>query len=112
MSRTYWRLVAWASTVGVLLLCFLPSDNVPTPEVQNMDKLFHALAFFIVGFAWVRSGRSWKWALVIGLLLAAGTEVGQRLLQNGRHGDPIDFAADMAGVLLGVLVARRVRPPR
>ena len=48
MSRTYWRVVAWASTTGVIVLCFMPGDDVPTPEFVNADKLMHALAFSLV----------------------------------------------------------------
>lgn len=112
MTARYWRLMAWASTVGVLVMCFTPAKSVPQHEVFQADKLFHVLAFLIVGYAWRRSGLSTMRALVIGLLLAIGTEIGQTLLGQGRQGDVLDVLADVIGTLLGVLMAARLRSPQ
>jgi glycopeptide antibiotics resistance protein len=112
MTARYWRLMAWASTVGVLVMCFTPGSSVPTQQIFQADKFFHVLAFLIVGYAWRRSGVSTTRALVIGLLLAVGTEVGQSLLDVGREGDLLDVLADVIGTLLGVLMAARLRAPQ
>lgn len=102
-----WRLLAWASTIGVAVLCLVPGPDLPEAPVMSHDKVLHALAFFVVGFAWRRSNLAWHRSLLVGLALAAGTELGQAYLVPGRHGDWIDFAADTVGLILGILALPR-----
>ncbi|MDJ0523367.1 MAG: VanZ family protein [Planctomycetota bacterium] len=101
-----WRVLAVLCTSAVLVMCFLPGDATPSAPVVNLDKVVHVVAFAAVAFAWRRSGLSATRTLALGLALAVITEVGQSLLQQGRSGDVLDFAADAAGVLLGLLLAR------
>lgn len=103
-----WRLLAWASTLGVILMCFLPSENVPDTGASGMDKVFHALAFFAVGYSWRRTGLAAGRVLALGIALALGTELGQALLSRDRSGDWLDAGADIAGVVLGLIVHARV----
>ena len=103
---TRWRLLACACTVGVLVLCYLPGDATPHPPIVNLDKVLHGLAFCAVAFAWRRAGLTVLQTLALGFGLAAVTEGGQALMQSGRSGDVGDFAADLGGVALGLLLAR------
>ena len=105
MPRSVWRLVAWGITILVVGLCFLPGDDIGGPQVMDYDKLLHGLAFAAIGFAWVRSGFDLVGTLVLGLVLALGTELGQQYLVEGREGDVLDLAADVGGLLLGTLIA-------
>ena len=50
-------------------------------------------------------------SLLIGIALAVVTEVGQALFGADRSGDLVDAIADTVGVILGVLVASRLRRP-
>lgn len=100
LRRTFFALL-----LGVSLAMFLtPGGNV-SANAPN-DKLVHLLTF--AGLA--VSGR---WAgvapvrLGLGLAAYAGvTEVLQSVLPIDRHGDVRDLAADVAGILLGLVLSR------
>ena len=95
--------------ITVLALCFMPMDDVSRfPRFIlgfPIDKVVHFLMFFpfpllaflafdpytdtvpsTLAFAGV--------TLVVGLLLAVGTEWGQDILTDYRNGDPMDLVAD------------------
>lgn len=112
MTTRSWRLLAWLSTAGVLVMCFVPGSGVPQHEVFKSDKLFHVLAFLIVAYCWRRSGLTSAKALLVGILLALGTEIGQELIGMGRQGDVLDVLADSIGTVLGVAIAACLAPAR
>ncbi len=109
MTRHRWKTLAWAGTLGVLVMCFLPRRDVPALDAWGLDKLVHAAAFFAVGFCWCRATGNVRGAILIGLLLAVGTEVIQQAFIDGRHGDVLDIVADAFGLTLGTLLAARAR---
>ena len=85
-----------------------PSTDLPTPSAPlPLDKLVHAGMFLCFGALWMgalrgpprtRTGR----VVILGLLFAAATEVGQGLLPTGRTPSVLDAGADMLGLLLGI----------
>ena len=104
---------------GVLFLCFGRFDNAPSVEWSFLgipsDKLVHFCMFFpfpILAFlafdqytdtvpktlAFVGI------TLVVGVLLAIGTEWGQAHLTDYRSGDPKDLAADATALVLSSLL--------
>jgi len=105
MTRTRWKLFAWAGTLGVLVLCFLPGNDLPDVDALGADKLLHAAGFFVLGICWRRATGSARGALLIGALLACVTELVQYLFVAGRQGDLHDIAADLVGLALGTLLA-------
>ena len=102
MASNLWRLVAWASTVGVAVLCLLPGPNLPDAPVMSHDKVLHAVAFFVVALAWRRSGLGLLPTLLVSLALGGGTELAQHYLVRGRTGEWADLAADSVGIVLGL----------
>ncbi|MDA1195976.1 MAG: VanZ family protein [Planctomycetota bacterium] len=106
-QQTAWRALAWLSTLGVLVMCFLPGDDVPSAGLAGLDKVLHFAAFFVVAYAWRRSGLSTTRVLAIGLLLASATELGQHWLVPGRQGDWIDWLSDAGGVVASLALAHK-----
>lgn len=105
------RGAAWAWTVAVFVLLWMPPP--PPPEIiwWWWDKLVHLglMAAFAGLWTWagVRGARLWP----LGVLVGAVTELGQGLLP-WRHASWDDFGFDVLGVGLGWLVARWLWPPR
>ena len=101
LTRKLWRLIAILGTGAVIVLCFMPGRHVPAPSVIGLDKFFHALAFFAVAYAWHRSGLAAGHVLLLGLLLAAGTEIGQAILDGlGTTENPIPVVASRSTIAI------------
>jgi VanZ family protein len=81
----------------------------------GFDKVAHFGLYFVLG---ALAGRAWRvdaapnalLVIVLALAVGAGDELHQRGVPT-RTADPLDFAADATGVLLGfaALAARRWR---
>ena len=93
-----------------LVVLYLPGSDVPQTgfEVPGLDKTIHVLAFAAPTWAAVRLGSSWWWALPFAVH-APVSELVQHAWVPLRTGDPVDVVADLAGVVLGVVAARRRR---
>lgn len=80
-----------------------------TPTVESglpLDKLVHLGLFAVVTWLGLRAGLP-RAGLVIAMVVQAGiSEMTQWLFLPQRGGDWWDFAADLAGIGLGVLLAR------
>ncbi len=103
------RLGLYALAVLILLvLCVLPSDDLPDPGTG--DRFEHLAAWFVLtitGYALApnRSLAIPAFALGYGALV----EVLQGVLPSGRHSDPLDLLADAQGVAIAVVVFLAVR---
>jgi VanZ family protein len=103
-----WR--AWAPAVvwAVLLLAVSSRPSVPVDLDGGRDKVAHFLAYLVFGALLARAaGRrgAFLGAVAIGLAFAAVDELFQGLIP-GRVPDVMDWVADAAGVLTGVLLYR------
>jgi VanZ family protein len=75
-----------------------------------MDKLAHAAEYAVLGF--LLSGgfaqrRAWIPALLAGAVFGAGDELFQAVIP-GRDSSLLDWAADVAGLLVGAATRRHV----
>ena len=122
MKRKYtilFRVLFVLYVIAVLALCFLPMDDVSRfPRFLlgfPIDKVVHFLMFFpfpILAFLaydpytdTVPSTLAFAGiTLVVGLLLAVGTEWGQDILTDYRSGDPMDLVADSIALLCGTVI--------
>ena len=96
-----------AAMLVVFALTMMPLPEM-TQVVSSQDKFEHAIAFFVLMLlgsgGWPgRIGRVAVGLSAYGLLI----EICQHTLTINRFGDPWDWAADSAGVLLGWLLVRR-----
>lgn len=87
-----------------MLLWSPPTDSPPL--FPHDDKVFHALAFSGIGASWWWATHRLRVVWSIGVVMAVGTEIVQSLLPWPRTMEPLDMAADVVGVGLGLLAAR------
>lgn len=110
---TFARGVFAAVVLLSLVVLFLPASGVPGSP-PGVDKLVHAALFAALAGTgrWAGLG-AWVLGVVL-LVYAASSELVQGLPALARSASIADWAADGAGVLLGLalwdLLARR-RPP-
>ncbi len=120
-QKTFFRILFLLYIAGMMYLCFGHFENAPSIEINFLgiptDKLVHfgmffpfpVLAFLAFDPYTETKGKTFLCVgvtLLIGLLIAFGTEWGQASLTDYRSGDPLDFLADSIGLFLGsVLVA-------
>jgi VanZ family protein len=97
-----WVVASLLLLVAVIYLSLAPNQEVPTPG--NFDKLQHAFAYAFLA-AWftglVAKRGYWKVALALAALGLA-MELLQHFMALGRQGDPLDMAANMLGIGIGV----------
>ena len=88
-------------------MLFAPSDG-GVPPFPGVDKVVHVTLFAALAFT-----ASWRFGPLPVALAAVGAYAGfselvQGLALPGRSGDPVDVLADLAGVTIGWLLARRL----
>ncbi|HET6231994.1 MAG TPA: VanZ family protein [Longimicrobiaceae bacterium] len=114
------RVRAWAPAIGWMAMLFIVSSfhHVPSPHIDNFDKVEHGTAYAVLGFlierAWTLSGgrgRGWLIPFVAGSLYGVSDEIHQ-VFVPGRSADPRDWIADSAGVLLGIFIYTRLAARR
>jgi hypothetical protein len=107
------RLVAVAWTVLLLSACLAPKQLVPDERaftarrhLPPLDLAVHLALFAGFTASWLRVGRSprrWLAIAAAGLFLAVATELAQGLPIINRDPNLLDAAADIAGVLVGLI---------
>ena len=71
-----------------------------------LRKLAHLSEYAVLGALLVRAVRRPETAVLIGSAYAVTDEIHQ-LFVGGRHGSPVDWAIDTAGIVAGVLLFLR-----
>jgi VanZ family protein len=106
-GRRAWFIAGWVQVVVLVVLCLLPLERMPGPDLTWTDKLYHAGAFALLmwWFAVAQATRSHRWSALLLLLLGIAIEFAQGFvpLRAPSGGDAV---ADGLGVLLGWLAAR------
>ena len=118
-QKIAFRILLFLYIAAVLYLCFGRFDNAPSIELNlwgiPTDKLVHFGMFFpfpILAFlAFDQHTETVPQTLLfvgvtllIGLIVAVGTEWGQASLTDYRSGDPLDFLADTTGLILSSIL--------
>jgi VanZ family protein len=106
------RLSAWAPVVLWAALIFaLSSITDLGTGLGDWDvvlrKLAHIAEYAVLGVLVLRAARSVSVAVLLGSAYAVTDEFHQTFV-SGRHGSPVDWLIDTAGVVLGVAVASRL----
>ena len=99
MPYFFWTLVA---IVGMFMLVELaPKEN----GLKYLDKIQHALIFLILSISGYLAFKQKMWAITLGLtIFGAIIEVLQATLTVTRTGDVYDWLADIAGLLIGIMI--------
>jgi VanZ family protein len=95
-----WR-VAFAIALVVTLALALRPAPPGEPWFSHADKVGHVLAFALLGWLGARSGLP-RWPLTIGLLAYGGAIELLQGLTPTREPSWADWAADAAGLAIGV----------
>ncbi len=102
------RAALWAPVVLWAALIFAVS-SIPSLSTGLgvwdlvLRKLAHVGEFAVLGAVLVRAIRSEPAAIALGSLYAVTDEIHQTFV-GGRHGSPLDWAIDTAGVVAGVML--------
>ena len=99
MPYFFWTLVA---IVGMFMLVELaPKED----GLKYLDKIQHALVFLILSISGHLAFKQKMWAITLGLtIFGAIIEVLQTTLTITRTGDIYDWLADIAGILIGLMI--------
>jgi len=111
LKRNY-KFILWVLVIGYL--CLAPADefkkvHIPIPY---LDKIVHFVLFFILGIisTAMRNYQSNKKIFYFQVSFAAiyggMIELAQNYLTSTRKGDWIDWLADLAGLILGIMIVR------
>lgn len=93
-----------------LTALYLPStpEAGPVEEIPYADKVVHVVLFAVVALAGRWAGITARPLLAVLVVDAVASELIQGSLLPERTADATDFLADLAGIALGLLVARWV----
>jgi VanZ family protein len=98
--------ILWAGLIfGLSSIPSLNSGLGTWDEV--LRKCAHVAEYAILGLLLLRALGRELLALLAGVAYAASDELHQHFVA-GRHGSPVDVAIDTAGLLIGIVLARRV----
>jgi VanZ family protein len=111
------KLIAYLPAIiwAVVVLGIGSMHDVPAPDTTlPLDKAAHFVMYGVLGAlagrGWLRTNRMHPVVLPVLFAIAVGAvdELHQRTVE-GRSSDVVDFAADMAGVLVGFQLIARSR---
>ena len=92
----------------LLVLCTLPSRNLPDPGTG--DRFEHGAAWFVLTITGYLLAPRRRLAIpAFALAFGVFVEVWQGIIPTGRHADPRDFVADVVGVAIAVAIAEVIR---
>jgi len=114
LAQAFWLVASlvWTAVVLDMALSAPGKSRWFLKLLGGSDKLLHAAAFTVGGIVWVKSietvARLRHWAAVavgaaISLAIGAAIEIAQRYVPS-RSSDFKDFLADIAGVLLALVL--------
>lgn len=107
--------LAIAYTIALLILSLVKTTSLPKIEIDNVDKIFHFLAYFGLVLLWYlhyyfRKGtlkfhiRSLLMVCFTATIFGIFIEVMQRMLTTYRAGDLFDLLANLSGIALAFIV--------
>ena len=102
-------IVAVLVTAIILSLSLIKMPNTPTKiNFVNIDKLYHAIAYFTLTFSWLivfYKKPNKKYLIVICcILFGIVIEILQSKITVHRTGDYLDILANSSGVILALLI--------
>lgn len=101
--------LCWLVAALILIACWIPARRMPVvervPLVPHADKAVHFGMFALYGCVVMLGGKR-SAMLSLGIVLAVVSELGQATPLVGRDASLGDGAADLFGLILGVVFAR------
>ncbi len=116
-----WRKIINYWPTAVVAGAILYGSLIYTPEgirlsVAGGDKWIHGILYLVLGGVWmwnlqqdgVRNGIRWILALTVPMLYGGLIEILQERFFYPRTGDWFDWLADIAGTIVGVILANTI----
>jgi len=110
LKQKYFKIVFWISAIAVLILSVIPGSLTVRHSIEHLDKLAHFAAFFVLSILLLFAYRLAKPFYTTALLMALfgfSIEV-LHLYVPRRFFSMYDFAADLLGVLIALIIYRLV----
>ena len=101
-------------TILIALLSLVSLKNVHVIKVSHSDKYGHFIAYFVLSLSWFyfnnTSKKKYKKYIIGIFIISYGMilEVLQGLLTTYRQADVYDFLANSAGVILAVILFKKI----
>ncbi|MGD9994572.1 MAG: VanZ family protein [Salinivirgaceae bacterium] len=108
LIRYNYKIILWSLVIAYL--CFSPSDGFKKVPIliPHLDKVVHFIMFFILGMLMetlkirqinvvTRIGLP-----LLGIVYGGLIELIQHFVIDGRHGDWVDWIADILGLFIGI----------
>ena len=106
VARAWLPVLAWAALIFALSSVPDLGTGLGTWDLV-LRKLAHVGEYAVLGLLLARAARRPWVAVALGVAYAASDELHQHFVP-GRRGAPLDVAIDAVGVVVGVLVWRRL----
>jgi VanZ family protein len=116
----FWIALCW--TLVVAYFCLVPSSEIPSVTIPNLDKLVHSFFHFVFTILWflffkkqVKKRNQTKLlvgAVFFSFFFGVGIEVLQSRLTTTRNGDLFDVLANFSGAILAfvfVFIAKQIK---
>ena len=110
VAYSWIHIVIWFCYLALLLYSTLTPLSLPPMGIEHEDKFLHLGAFFVLAFIFPWTILYYRQICVFLSLTSIGCiiEILQAILPINRSGDPIDAAADMLGVICGIVAVNLI----
>jgi VanZ family protein len=108
----FWIAFSW--TVVVAFFCLTPSNNIPSINIPNLDKLAHAFFHFVFTLLWflffkkqVKKRNETKllvFSCLFSVLFGLAIEIIQAKFSPTRSGELLDVLANLSGAILAFIL--------
>lgn len=117
-GKTTWLVLALIYTCTITVLFFLPGRDLPRLQLPAIDKIAHALMFFLLGVLWI--GYLFKTGnftldrnnstilLLAALLYGIIIEILQGQFALSRSADFYDLLANLVGAVAAIILSKRL----
>ena len=108
LLQVNFKVVSIGLTIAILYLSlFNISDSKVDISIKNIDKLFHATAYFLLTFSWLLAYRHQNrknTILIACIFFGIIVEILQSTLTSYRTGDFYDILANVTGTVLALVL--------
>jgi VanZ family protein len=114
VPKKVWLIAAVVYTVFLTVMSLINLDAVPEIGSDFDDKIYHFLAYLVLGFLWVWVAlnstvtKAWSRALLYCLFYGVALELIQHQINSNRTFDIIDMLSNCVGVLFGTIIAHYI----
>ena len=100
--KRHWLIISIIVLVSVTVLSLTPLKELP--DTPGSDKTHHLIAYGVLAYpASLRRPAGWKHIILLFAVYSGLLEIAQPYVN--RHGEWLDFAANISGLLLGLMLA-------